>query len=564
MTSRVACLTRFIASCPCRRLPLAVLTLSWFATPHAPAGAFTRIADTSTPIPNGAENFSTFGPPILSGSTVAFWGNDGIYASESPGGQLSLIADLNTAIPAGVGNFTYLNSKSISGSTIVFRATGGMDQIGIYTASTTGGPLSKIVDRNTAIPNGTGTFFGMSSEVVSDSMVAFGGGSQGNSQRGIFVGSTSGGPLTSVVDVNSPIPGGIGNFERMGQPGIAIHGTNVAWYGTGGNLQQGIYLGSTTGGAITRVADTNVEIPDGTGDFTGFYWAYLSASNVTFNGRGSDGQQGIYTSSTNGGPLTRVADLNTPVPMGNGSFSQLIFSSSPSVSVSGTRIAFRGLGSDSQVGIYTNAVAGGVLHKVVAAGDVLDGKTVSDLEYGIDSLDGPRLAFLAIFTDGTSGVYTTLAPTCNFFGGDDTCDIDDLNALLMLGPLAPGIPAAGQESFDLTGDGLIDNADVDQWLATAATVNGFASPYFRGDANLDGSVDVSDFNIWNSNRFSLSLAWDRGDFNGDGVVDASDFNVWNSHRLMSSAGAPAAVPEPASLWLALVAMGWLAAHRGRG
>ncbi len=123
------------------------------------------------------------------------------------------------------------------------------------------------------------------------------------------------------------------------------------------------------------------------------------------------------------------------------------------------------------------------------------------------------------------------------------------------------MPATGQEAFDLTGDGVIDNADVDEWLAAAATENGFASPYFRGDANLDGSVDVSDFNLWNSNRLSLSLAWDSGDFNGDGAVDASDFNVWNSNRLMSSSGAPAVVPEPESVWLPLLALAWLAAHQ---
>ncbi len=167
-----------------------------------------------------------------------------------------------------------------------------------------------------------------------------------------------------------------------------------------------------------------------------------------------------------------------------------------------------------------------------------DGRTI--IGTGINP-DGNQEAWVAYFDPIT---------ICDF-NVDGECDIGDLNALLMLGPLAPGIPATGQEDFDLTGDGVIDNADVDQWLAAAATENGFVGPYFRGDAYLDGSVDVSDFNIWNSNRLSLSLAWDRGgDFNGDGAVDASDFNVWNSHRLMSSAGAPAAVPEPACLRLA--------------
>ena len=146
------------------------------------------------------------------------------------------------------------------------------------------------------------------------------------------------------------------------------------------------------------------------------------------------------------------------------------------------------------------------------------------------------------------------------FDDNSQCDIDDLNQLLGLGPVAAGVLAAGNESFDLTGDGIIDNADVDQWLAAAATENGLASPYFRGDANLDGFVDVGDFNRWNSNRFSLSLAWDSGDFNGDGGIDVADFNLWNRHRFLSSDGA-VQVPEPTAPWMSFFALSWLATHR---
>ena len=55
-----------------------------------------------------------------------------------------------------------------------------------------------------------------------------------------------------------------------------------------------------------------------------------------------------------------------------------------------------------------------------------------------------------------------------------------------------------------------------------------------GDANLDGYVDVSDFNIWNDHKFSADGVWGRGDFNGDGLVDVADFNVWNLNKFTSS------------------------------
>ena len=105
----------------------------------------------------------------------------------------------------------------------------------------------------------------------------------------------------------------------------------------------------------------------------------------------------------------------------------------------------------------------------------------------------------------------------------------------------------------------MDTADLDEGRVQAGAANlPSGNPYLPGDANLDGYVDVSDFNVWNSHRLSQTPAWCSGDFNADGFVDASDWNVWNSHRLMSS-GDTVVVPEPASLWLSFVALGWLIA-----
>ncbi len=77
------------------------------------------------------------------------------------------------------------------------------------------------------------------------------------------------------------------------------------------------------------------------------------------------------------------------------------------------------------------------------------------------------------------------------------------------------------------------------------------------DANLDGVVDISDFNIWNSNKFRTETSWQTGDFNGDGLTDASDFNVWNSLKF-TSLNQSRAVPEPKSLALLLWAMAFSA------
>ena len=135
------------------------------------------------------------------------------------------------------------------------------------------------------------------------------------------------------------------------------------------------------------------------------------------------------------------------------------------------------------------------------------------------------------------------------FDDNSLCNTADLNQMLAVGPVAPGVSAQGLELYDLTNDGVIDNTDVDEWLLIAAIENGLGTAYKRGDANLNGTVDGEDFILWNANKFSSSLQWNAGDFNGDGVVDGQDFLQWNANKFTSSN----AVPEPRLAFAALVA-----------
>ncbi len=111
------------------------------------------------------------------------------------------------------------------------------------------------------------------------------------------------------------------------------------------------------------------------------------------------------------------------------------------------------------------------------------------------------------------------------FNDDGLYDCHDIDALISA--IAQGLNDA---AFDVTGDGHIDSSDRDKWLAEAAAVNGLALPYRLGDANLDGVVDVPDFNVWNANKFTTTAAWCQGDFTADGVIDVPDFNAWNRNK----------------------------------
>ena len=138
------------------------------------------------------------------------------------------------------------------------------------------------------------------------------------------------------------------------------------------------------------------------------------------------------------------------------------------------------------------------------------------------------------------------------FNDDNVCNVEDINLMLQTGPIANNVPvvAGVNNTFDLSGDGIINLLDQDKWLANAATLNGFSSPYKLGDANLDGAVNGADFVAWNSSKFSESLRWDQGDFNADGIVDGRDFVAWNTNKFTSSA---TPVPDP-SQWVWLLAL----------
>ena len=110
------------------------------------------------------------------------------------------------------------------------------------------------------------------------------------------------------------------------------------------------------------------------------------------------------------------------------------------------------------------------------------------------------------------------------FDGNGILDVADVDMLV-----GGVVNQTEPERFDMNGDGNLDVLDVNDWLAVAgARNNASGDPYIMGDANLDGSVDGSDFSYWNTNKFQLTGLWSAGDFNADGSTDGSDFSLWNT------------------------------------
>ena len=95
-----------------------------------------------------------------------------------------------------------------------------------------------------------------------------------------------------------------------------------------------------------------------------------------------------------------------------------------------------------------------------------------------------------------------------------------------------------------------------------------------GDANLDGTINLQDFNRLATNFGGSNKLWSQGDFTYDGLVNLQDFN-----RLASNFGLQAgpdgptpqdwallarAVPEPNTITLLLAATTLLQGSRRAG
>jgi hypothetical protein len=152
---------------------------------------------------------------------------------------------------------------------------------------------------------------------------------------------------------------------------------------------------------LTVIANKVTAVPGGSGTFSAFGTfvpaASLSGSQVAFYGSNSS-QSGLYSYSN--GSLAKIVDTNTSVPGGSGDFSSLF----QVISLSGGHVAFLGNGgSGTDHGIYTDLP--NALTRLIGIGDILDGQTVSNVQFSPTGLDGNEIAFPVNFSDGTQAVY---------------------------------------------------------------------------------------------------------------------------------------------------------------
>jgi hypothetical protein len=209
------------------------------------AGPPIKIADTATAIPSGSGNFTAFPQhPTMSGDNVAFLGTgaigqQGVYRAVN--GPPIKVADTTTAIPSGTGNFTSFMgvgppiAPAIDGTSVAFFGAGSGGQQGIYVSLQ--GPPIKVADTATTIPGGTGLFTSFADVSLSDTDIAFLAFGSGG-QQGIY--DLTGGLLVKVVDLNDIIDGRSITGLQLASTGL--FGDPIAFEATFADGSQGIYV----------------------------------------------------------------------------------------------------------------------------------------------------------------------------------------------------------------------------------------------------------------------------------------------------------------------------------
>jgi autotransporter-associated beta strand protein len=211
----------------------------------------------------------------------------------------------------------------------------------------------------------------------------------------------------------------------------------------------------------------------------------------------------------------------------------------------------------------------------------------------LDVLEGTAAVTPGRSTDKTSVVEQVLVATdARLDLGDNDLVVDWTSASPI--PIVRGLIASGYNGGTWDGDGIVSSQanassfglgygeSSDVFTSFPATFSGqqvdntaVLVRFTRyGDANLDGTVNLGDFNALAANFGATgATVWTQGDFNYDGNVNLADFNLLAANFGLSAAGPTvtpedwaalgAAVPEPTGLTLLGIGAGLVLRRRRR-
>ena len=347
--------------------------------------------------------------------------------------------------------------------------------------------------------------------------------STGTSPNGVDAEANLGAIITSAQTIfaNSPITAGTINFDNANTYVLAGAGSLTMQVSSGGaafNVSQGthkvnlpLHLGSNTGANVSAGATLFISDP-----------VFLNGRNLTKTGSGTlvieapvrssasaafvnTGGEARFTFGV-GTPATPTSPAQAPVAVSVGAASKTVFEADQTLRLLNVPT---GLAGDQEVDITGSRIRTYPSNRATEEGNIYN---------------AIRAAYLS--ANGLDGIYSSL---------------DDAGTSFTIGVTDQAVDANGQLS-----------------VLTRLTRT--------GDANVDGITNIGDFSVLASNFNLTGRRWDNGDFNYDGNVSIADFSLLAANFNLSAGdvvGRGAAVPEPAALGAAAMAVAGLLARRRR-
>jgi hypothetical protein len=398
----------------CASAITALLCFSTLARAQTPI--FNRVIGSGTPLPPNGSGLVVGGLPLdrsllaaRDGFAFAFMARNqlqqnGIYRYDS--GVISRVAFEFDPTPDGTGTLTLFSKPlTISASNLAFVGYGLTNQshnvfAGIYLVSD--GITTEVVNNSTMIAGAPAPFSDFGNIDLSGDTVTFTGiiTLPTETRYGVYRYRNS--HLIRIADSGMQLPGGgevlfaTGNVSGGGGYSAFV-GSSV----TNSVPRGGVYLVNPSD-QISVVADTHTMIPGSSQNFSGFA-GNLAADgpDVAFVASDQGGNAGLYRRVS--GMIQLIALRGQSAP-GGGTIQQF-----GNLSLDDGHIAF-GTQFDAagHYGLYTDV--GGPLRRIIATGDTLDGKTITQLLMSEDALEGNSLALEVGFSDFSHVLYIATVP----------------------------------------------------------------------------------------------------------------------------------------------------------
>ena len=453
-----------------------------------------------------------------------------VLATSAQADSLRIVADTGQQTPDGGGefiSFSLLNGNSpvMGGGSTVF--VGRRDQdTGIYAEIS--GELVSITNTSTPPPGFDepfGVFFASGSHPAIDGEnVVFSGADEvGFGAAFMAIWARIDGVWRSIAQSDEAAPNGETFVTFRGLNGVSpsISGENIA-FGAVTTFSTGIF--AYIDGSLRLIADTNTPVPGGSGTFLNFGLLSgtspsISGSNVAFGGC-TDAGQGIYAYID--GSLQVIADTSTPSPDG-GTFVIFAIHEGASPAISGQNIAFGAQTTNDFNGNAIFAYIDGSLQLIVDNHTEVPGGVGPFTHFGLfsgaePSISGENVAFGAKIPSRKGnngwGIYAYIDGALRTIADTDT--------------IVPGRDVTFS-TFHLT-NGTSPAIDGDEVVFGGFSWGGegiYASvPDLGADLDGDGSVGVSDLLILLGNWGPCADCGDcPADLDGNCTVGVSDLLI---------------------------------------